>query len=657
MLPNKYSFKEDELFTGDTSIEYFNNSRNRSKPVNDVRSKILNVSKQIVSFNERIDSAHTLDELISLRQSMKLFKEDFDYSFTTDPADRNKNIVFEFTDGKNKVSIPRPGGMSEEEYERLCMLNLKKSILEGLASASSDLRPRVTARFPKAIRQTLAWGLNDGNIFKFIFMLYGLPLMPLLDIIHFVSYFRDLTAKREFNDSVEKMSEMIYDVNEEIKQIKRELNQSQQTELTTTQDQAKQESNQLDREADPDMSNFTENGEQNSSFAAPSEEETAMKRESLRNQSKNADTETAVSQSKLLESDIAFLKEEITKETALLLAAKLSFGLKDVTATEIELTAKTLLELVDKSKEQGPERTALLFAVKTQLTDMLAGLKAERLRYEIGALSAGKTQLISPKERAEAVLKEHEEVLKKAAGKEIPKLAAQNVNGNLYLGESQLVLLAHSAGKGFDMPVYMNEDQLKKAGLEARDEGVTLVSQKGNNLVSQKVYNIQETNFVEKYPEVYAKIAQSVKEKGNEHRQAMKSKPDVRVDAVSRLGVIAQTDRAATAAASLVAQAVSGQKAKSGGEKILDGTFQDVVRGLLESGGLSSSEFYALSSASQQAMVSCIVSGFSKEYGIDFNHEIESAVDSVKEEAGENELGPGEDEENESLDDAPGMDV
>lgn len=660
---NRYTLRQQELFTGDISREYFSligKPSNQRKPVNDVRSQIFSATKQLTLLKQQILEAQSLDQLVGLRRSIKFFQEDFDYSFITDPSNPGRIINFEFIDGKNKVSATRPEKMSDKEFDHYCKLKLENSMMEGLSSASSELNNRVTPRFPDSFRRILVFGLSGGNIFKFIFMVYLLSanlMFPIVPVIQAIRYVRDRVNARQFNASVKDMTDIADNLNWQIKDLERDLKQSLQEEQAKDKSMAAEQSNEQEKDIDLDKPNPEENDETKSSPSMPSEEEIAAKREAAHDASRSTDKETAVSQNQLLESDIDFLKNEIIKEISLLQTAKLSFGLKDVSTTE--QTTKTLLDLVAKTSGQDQDRTALLSEVKTQLLGMLSELKEERLHYEIGALSSGKTQLISPKERANVMLKEHEAIIKKAAGKEIPKLPAQNVNGNLYLGESQLVLLAHSAANGFDMPVYMNEEQLKRAGLEAIGEGVTLVSQKGNRLICQKVYNVQETNFVEKYPEVYAKIAQSVKEKGNQHRQAMKSKPDVRVEAIARLGVMAQNDRAATAAASLVAQAVSGQKAKAGGETILDGTFQDVVRWLLESGGLSSSEFYALSSASQRAMVTCIESGYSKEYGIDFNHEIESAVESIKEEEREREsgLGLGEDDINESTDNAPGLDM
>lgn len=85
---------------------------------------------------------------------------------------------------------------------------------------------------------------------------------------------------------------------------------------------------------------------------------------------------------------------------------------------------------------------------------------------------------------------------------------AQNANGRFYNGASQLILRADIVKRGV-MPVYIDRKQVEDAGLTVRTEGVSIYvpsKEHPGEVVRKKVYNIEDTDFKEKYSEVFEKV-------------------------------------------------------------------------------------------------------------------------------------------------------
>ena len=98
------------------------------------------------------------------------------------------------------------------------------------------------------------------------------------------------------------------------------------------------------------------------------------------------------------------------------------------------------------------------------------------------------------------------------AGLEHPSNAlAQNVNGNLYLGASQVILQADMAQRGVS-PIYLTQEQIADYGLSVQGNGVQIFQNDGKgNLQASMVYNLSDTDFSTKMPkEVVSKVMDKI---------------------------------------------------------------------------------------------------------------------------------------------------
>lgn len=88
---------------------------------------------------------------------------------------------------------------------------------------------------------------------------------------------------------------------------------------------------------------------------------------------------------------------------------------------------------------------------------------------------------------------------------------AQNANGRFYTGASQVILRADIARRDV-MPFYVDKNQIEEAGLSIRGEGVDIYvpGKDSATLQRKKVYNIEDTDFKEKFPEIFNKLKERI---------------------------------------------------------------------------------------------------------------------------------------------------
>ena len=115
---------------------------------------------------------------------------------------------------------------------------------------------------------------------------------------------------------------------------------------------------------------------------------------------------------------------------------------------------------------------------------------------------------LTEKDKAEIANRELKSAMKEKG--ETPFLA-QNANGRFYTGASQVILRADIARRDV-MPFYVDKNQIEEAGLSVRGEGVDIYvpSTDSPTLQRKKVYNIEDTDFKEKFPEIFNKLKEKI---------------------------------------------------------------------------------------------------------------------------------------------------
>ena len=167
-------------------------------------------------------------------------------------------------------------------------------------------------------------------------------------------------------------------------------------------------------------------------------------------------------------------------------------------------------------------------------------------------------------------------------------------------------------------------------GLRIEGEGVLLMHSQGGEIHGQKVYNLKETDFASRFPEVFRSLDErfSVRMTGaREVKQFYNALVRMQKQSLSARD---QSVAAAVLSATLGLSAAQADSAKTmaGSSLILDGTFQDSVRGIMESGGLS---IEALSGMSGNIgkILSTTMKLSEVPRGIDIDKEIESVQEGM----------------------------
>ena len=288
-----------------------------------------------------------------------------------------------------------------------------------------------------------------------------------------------------------------------------------------------------------------------------------------------------------------------------------------------------LVDEVIRSFRESPTPERFASAV-SQLEEIDAMCQSEKEAFEVEALSSGRSSLISPEEKVKEALAVMEGSLRKASASTIPLYPAQNVNGKLYHGMSQYILLTHMSRTGSHIPVFLTEEQVLSHGLRIEGEGVLLMHSQGGEIHGQKVYNLKETDFASRFPEVFRSLDErfSVRMTGaREVKQFYNALVRMQKQSLSARD---QSVAAAVLSATLGLSAAQADSAKTmaGSSLILDGTFQDSVRGIMESGGLS---IEALSGMSGNIgkILSTTMKLSEVPRGIDIDKEIESVQEGM----------------------------
>ena len=201
------------------------------------------------------------------------------------------------------------------------------------------------------------------------------------------------------------------------------------------------------------------------------------------------------------DTDLISLKQRLASELAALQKAYSDYGFRSTRPVDTLLVAEEII----RKYSDGPSESSFREA-ESQMKELLSSASSERRSLEAAALSSGKIHVISPEEKVTEALRETGMLLADATGMHLPLYPAQNVNGNLYPGSSQLLLTAHMSKNGYSVPVFLSEDQLVKYGIEKTGPGVMLLHRSGDELTGQRVYNLLETDFVKKYPELPARL-------------------------------------------------------------------------------------------------------------------------------------------------------
>lgn len=639
--------------------------------------EMINHFRPMTVFSEKVSSATSIRELVSAREALSsssMIKEPFSYSL--DEAEG----TFVFRDGEKgkPVTVKREEGEKEKDFYRRIRSELMRSFNEGIQSMAVYTKPGLKQREllgPLAEYGRAVLGISSParkrrfNIFRMVIlaslMQYIIPAALALGLVRNIF---DRVKISRLNRGVSALDEATKAILDEVESLKserkekeeeREQDKAEEQNQAEAQDKAEAQDSTEERDASRDgYENSvaeqdaveTREEEKKYSYAERSDEEIsrlrhiqaermrkdAEKREAAGSRGKDApgrkaapsgrETETARTSQEEARRELDRIFGEIVMLTHIVSEKRSSLGLRDDGSLK---GTKKIAEGIINDLFAGkitPE------SARMQLKEVQSGLLSEKNSLELGPLEAGSLDLLSPEERVQETLSEIKETLKEAAARPDPVSLqpVQNVNGGLYMGASQLILNADMANKGHVIPVYLTREQIEKAGLQVSGNGCPVLHVEDGNVRKQTVFNIEETDFIMQFPDVYKGIEENMLKRRDaaERKAAKKEAKDIIGDKVPHSPASLLTARALLGFGP-EAEAAKRQSGKANGfekEMSLGGTYQDLVRWLTERGGLSVSEYASISSDITKTMVNAIKAGYSKAFGVDFNNEIASAV-------------------------------
>lgn len=329
------------------------------------------------------------------------------------------------------------------------------------------------------------------------------------------------------------------------------------------------------------------------------------------------------------------LTTEVGKEITRIEALQGSLRLPDTIG--LDLYKVQLTNEQSKVLVSGRDPDTMRIASKNT-RDILHDLQRERLQLESLQLGQSGTMRALAAKSFDKIFSHAMESIRGLEGKSIDRGPVQNINGHLYYGANQLILQAYMQNKSLDMEVFLTDKQLKERGLSHAGEGVNIFFMQDGKLKAQKVYNIEETAIehpmkhskektvvpfkeTKTYKDMQEKLSsqktnESKEEKEQKYLQFMLTSASQDNPAISSALARIMSGLGDTPISEETQSVIERQ---TGIHVPLDGTYQDMVRGLVES-GMSAEQFTSLSGSVEKSMVSAVINGIHDHKGLDFNN-------------------------------------